>query len=31
MISLQTAKAYTSRVRSEFYGRVYKKEMGTLG
>lgn len=31
MISEQTAKAYTSRVRSEFYGRVYKREMGALG
>lgn len=31
MISEKTAKAYTSRVRTEFYGRVYKKEKGTLG
>lgn len=31
MISESTAKAYTSRVRTEFYGRVYKKESGSLG
>ena len=31
MISESTAKAYTARVRTEFYGRVYKKEQGSLG
>lgn len=31
MVSESTAKAYTSRVRTEFYGRVYKKESGSLG
>lgn len=31
MISESTAKAYTARVRTEFYGRVYKKEKGSLG
>lgn len=31
MINETTAKAYTSRVRTEFYGRVYKKESGSLG
>lgn len=30
MISEQTAKLYTSRIRSEFYGRVYKREEGPL-
>ncbi len=31
MVSEKTAKAYTSRVRTEFYGRVYKKEQGIFG
>lgn len=31
MISESTAKAYAARVRTEFYGRVYKKEQGSLG
>lgn len=31
MINESTAKAYTSRVRTEFYGRVHKKENGSLG
>lgn len=31
MISESTAKAYAARVRTEFYGRVYKKEEGSLG
>ena len=31
MITETTAKSYAARVRTEFYGRVYKKEMGLLG
>lgn len=31
MISESTAKAYAARVRTEFYGRVHKKEEGSLG
>lgn len=31
MITETTAKSYAARVRTEFYGRVYKKEIGLLG
>ena len=31
LIKESTAKHYASKVRSEFYGRVYKKEKGSIG